>query len=215
MTLNDITIKTRRLLADDEYDADVIADAANYFINEIYNNTRTRRMEASAELTASAGDVTLPFPSDLNVRIDLYVTVPSVYDYTDYYMEYGDFMRSFPSFASSAPAQAGKWTDFNNMIRFSAPLKSDTTIQLDYVRRPKMMSSLASKAEIDDTYMELVARGTKARCLEIDEDYDYASEERSLLEPLLTTWIRNEARGGGKTGPTIMRSNRRRRNSEW
>ncbi len=45
--------------------------------------------------------------------------------------------------------------------------------------------------------------------MEIDEDYAEGDQERSLLDPLVTTFIRNEARGGGKTKPTVIRTNRR------
>lgn len=209
MTLSDITTKVRRSLSDDSYDATLIMDAANYFIYSLFANTRTRLMETSSTLDGSAGDTEVALPDDINVWTSIYVTSPQVYDIKDHYAEYGNFMLDHADFATASARAARTWTDFGNQMRFAGPLLTDTTFQIDYVRTPKPMTAQGSKCELPDQYIELAVRGTKARVLEIDENYDYAGVESDELGPLVTTFIRNEARGGGKTGPTIMRTKRR------
>jgi hypothetical protein len=133
---------------------------------------------------------------------------------SDFYREYRDFMNSHASFASNQAARASEWTMFGNGMRLSSPLLTDMSFQFDFVGEPKQMVKDNDDCPLPSRYSELVARGSKARILEIEEDYDYASQERKLLEPLVTTFIRNEARGGGKTKPTIIGTGRRRsRNS--
>lgn len=209
MTLAQIIASVRRLLQDDEYDADTIMEAANWFVYELFNNNHTRLMEQSITLEPGAGDLAINFPDDMMAWTTMYLTSPQIYDLTNYYKEYGDFMKAHANFATATAGQPRYWTDFGNAIRFAQPLSVDAVINVDYVRAPKAMVANSSKCEVPARYAELVAKGTKARIMEIDEDYQEANQERALLAPLVTTFIRNEARGGGKTKPTIMRTNRR------
>lgn len=211
MNGTDIIGFTRQLLQDDSYSADVILQAANWFIYELANNNRLRLFEDSTELTASAGDTSLPFPDTSLAWTGIYQTLPQTYDLSDSMVDYNTFMRSNANFASSAAGQLRNWTMFGNGMRFAVPLLTDVTIQFDFVAEPAEMESPSDDCVIPRRYSEMIARGTKARILEIEEDYDYAAQERNLLDPLMTTFIRNEARGGGKTKPTIIRTGRRGR----
>lgn len=214
MKLKDIKASVRKLLQDDQYDGDVIMQAANWFVYELANNNKLRQFESSAELSAAKGDTAIAFPSAAIAWTSIHATTPIVYDLTDNYVEYKDFMRSYANFASSAAAKPGNWTMFGNGMRLSAPLLTDVTLQFDFVGEPTPMARDTDTCAIPSRYAELVARGTKARILEIEEDYDYAQQERDALEPLVTAFVRNEARGGGKTKPTIIGTGRRRgRNS--
>lgn len=210
MNLGDYKQAVRGLLQDDQFDEDLITQALNWFVYELFNNTRTRLMEESDTITASAGDTTVDFPSDLMTRISLWATVPDVYQLDDNELEYGDFMRSHAGFATSTASRAGKWTTFGNAIRLAAPLNADHTFQIDYLREPIPMENDSDECEVPDRYSELVAKGALARVMEINEDYAEAAQERQNLDPLLTTFIRNEARGGGKTRPTVIRTRRGR-----
>ena len=214
MTLGDIKTSVRGLLVDTQYDETLIAQAANWFVKELCNNNHLRIMEASEELSASQGDTELEFPEDMKTLIKdgFYCTAPSVFDMGPLYVSYGDFMRSYANFASATQAQARKWTDFGNMARFTAPLSAEHTFQCDYLRDPVDMVDDTDDCEIPDRYDELVSKGTLARIMEINEDYAEAQQERGNLDPLLTTFIKNESRGGFKTGPIIMRTNRGRGN---
>jgi hypothetical protein len=212
MTLADIKTAVRELLQDSQYDGAVITRAANSFVYELFNNNRTRLMEDSTTLTVSAGEVTVDFPDNMLAWIAIYATSPSVYDMSDNFTEYGQFMTAHAGFATSTAARADTWTAYGNAMRFAAPLNAEHTFQVDFVREPVAMEADSDDCEVPDRYAELVARGTKARVMEIEEDYQYAQQERDLLQPLVTTFIRNEARGGGKTKPTVIRS-RRNRNS--
>lgn len=210
MTLSEIIASVRRLLQDDEYDAVTITEAANWFVYELFNNNHIRLMETTTTLQMAEGDTTVSFPDDLMVWTTIYLTSPQVYDLYATYMQYGDFMKGYANFATATPAQARNWTDFNNGMRFTAPVSTDSVINLDYIREPVPMENDGDECEIPSRYAELVSKGTKARIMEIDEDYDEAKQERNLLAPLVTTFIRNESRGGGKTKPIVMRTNRRR-----
>jgi len=208
MTLEQIIASVRRLLQDDEYDATVITEAANWFVYELFNNNHTRLMETSTTLDGALNDTLVDFPDDMLAWVTIYLTIPQVYDLKHSYQDYGDFMASHANFATASSGQARDWTDFGNAMRFAQPLNGSHTFNLDYIREPVPMEELTDDCEVPGRYIELVAKGTKARVMEIDEDYAEAAQERTLLDPLVTTFIRNEARGGGKTKPTVIRTNR-------
>lgn len=211
MTQAEIRTSVRGLVGDPAYDGALIDEAANWFVYELFNNTRTHLMEESDELTASAGDTTVDWPSDFMTLLHFYLTVPQVIDLKSAFMEYETFMRSYANFASAGIQQVTNVTIFGSGLRFSAPLNVDHTFQLDYLREPTPMTEDSSTCEVPDRYAELVSKGTLARVMEINEDYDEADNERSNLQPLLTTFIRNEGRGGNKVGPAaVIRTNRRR-----
>lgn len=212
MTLADIKASVRGLLTDDQYDEDLITEAANWFVYELFNNTRTRLMESSDTISAAINDTTADFPSDMMTWIGIYSTSPSVAEITERHLPYKQFMQRHAGFATATAARLGDWTDFGNAMRFSAPLSVAHTFQIDYLREPTPMEDDGDDCEVPDRYGELVSKGTLARIMEINEDYAEASQERANMEPLVTTFIRNEARGGGKTGPIIMNSRRRRSN---
>lgn len=213
MTLADIRGWVQGKLQDSAFEDTLIDPAANWFINELFNNTRTRMMEANDQMSGSAGDTAIDFPDDFQTLIKegLYLTSPQVWDLGPYFMEYGDFMKRFPGYATYTPQLPYQWTDFNNQMRLAAPLSVSVTINCDYLRQPVPMVKPADTCELPDTYQELVTLGTLARCQEVNEDYGEAQSTRENLAPLVTAFIRNEARGGIKTGPIIMRSNRHRR----
>lgn len=223
----DIVTAVRNKLADDQFSQTLIIDAINFFVAEIYHNTRTRRMETNDTVSVAVNDTVADLPDDIDVRINAAVTVPTtnIYDMEQFYMEYGDFMKRYPGW-KTYPAQAiYNWTDFGNQIRFCAPVLTASTIDIDYTRKPVQALLVADSViptdtiELDESYKELATLGALARCMESNEDYAEATSERGNLQPLLTSWIRNEARGGAKTGPIIMRSNRNtttsNRNRDW
>lgn len=211
MTLADIVKSVRGLLDDDAYDEDLITQAANWFVYELFNDTRTRLMETSDFVTALAGSTTADYPTDLQTIIGIYVTAPRVFQLNQP-MEYRSFMGQYADFASATPREIYSWVPFGNQMRFSAPLNVSHSFQIDYLRIPEAMESMSDECEVPDNYSELVAKGTLARIMEINEDYAEAKQERNNMAPLITTFKRNEGRGGGKVGPaSVMRTNRGRR----
>lgn len=216
LTTVEVITAVRLKLSDDSFDQGMIIDAMNFFVNEIYHNTRTRRMETNDQIFVSAGDTVADFPEDIDVRTALTVTSPQVYDMGQLFLEYGDFMKLFPMWQSSPVQPIQAWTDYGNQVRFSAPVMADSVIDIDYCRIPTPANLVSDgttptdSIELDELYKELATLGTLARCMESNEDYAEASSERNNLAPLVTAWIRNEARGGGRLGPIIMRSNRKR-----
>lgn len=204
----------RDKIGDDAYDSKTILTAGNWFLNELANKNRLRIFEESDKITAAAGKFTADFPSDMQTMISLYVTAPSTYDFTKSYIEYGDFMKSYANFATASPGRASQWTDFGNAIRFSAPLNVTHSISVDYLRRPRQVEGEAGEYELPRQYDELLVKGALIRIMDQDEDYDVSGQERSLLSPMVASLVKNEGRGGIKTGPIIMRTNRGRR-SDW
>lgn len=213
MVLQDIVSKVRGKLGDTSFDEGLITDAANWFINQLFTNTATRMMEETDTLTPSAGDTTVDMPDDFQTLITLNLITPNPpgpYELKDFHMEQIDFMKKWPGWETYPAAHLRDWTDFNNTIRFSAPLLADTVIAIDYLRQPALMVNLTDTCELPDIYQELVVLGALARCMDTNEDYPEASQELANLSPLITSFIANEARGQMRTGPVIMRSNRRR-----
>lgn len=209
-TLSEYRGIVRGLVSDTQYDETLIDQAINWFVYEVFNNTRTRLMEASDELFASQGDTLLEMPDDFMTRIHFYMSAPQVLNMKFGFTEYETFMDSYSNFASANQQQGQTWTDYGADIRFSAPLNADHTFQLDYLREPVPMEEDDDECEVPDRYSELVAKGALARVMEINEDYAEAAQERTNMEPLMTTFIRNEGRGGGKVGPGVIRTNRGR-----
>lgn len=208
ITRADIVSALRDLLSDDQAEAALITRAANWFVDELCNNNHLRIMEASTTMAGVQADTTLDFPTDLVTRINIYLTVPQIYDMENGYISYGDFMKGYANFATATQAQAQIWTDYGNAMRFAAPLNAAHTFHIDYLREPVKMAADADICEIPGRYEELIYKGTLEKLMKINEDYDYASQELEGLEPLRTTFIRNESRGGGKTRPTIIRTGR-------
>lgn len=209
--LSEIETDVGGLIQDTGYDPHLITLAANGFLSELYSNTRTRLMETEDDLFASAGDATVDLSDDFSTMISLSVTVPSPPRNLDKgYMEHGDFVKAYPGYLTYAPNQVTLWTDFAGALRFSQPLNVNHTFHLEYLREPQIMVAPGDTAEIKEVYRELVNKGTLARLMEINEDYEEASQERKNLKPLVTAWIRNESRGNIRTGPVIIRSNRGR-----
>lgn len=200
----------RGLVSDSSYDQVLTDQAINWFINEIHNNSRIRYMETNDQIYVSAGDTDAPWPDDFQTRLYLNMISPQALPLKRLFLEYGDFMELYPGYRTYTPIQVTRWTDFGNGIRFAAPVKAATTLDLDYLRRPVTMVADGDTTDIPDAYEELVSRGALARLMEINEDYAEASNERENLDPLLVTFIRNEGRGGAKVGASVMRTNRGR-----
>lgn len=213
MTLAQIRSWVQDKLGDTAFETTLIDSSANWFVQQLFANTRTRLMEANDQLFGSAGDTEIDLPDDLQTLIKegLYLISPQVWDMGPYFMEYGDFMKTYPGYASYTASLPYQWTDFNNAMRLAAPLSADVEINCDYIRKPVDMVAATSICEVPDNYQELVVLGTLIRCMNTNEDYGEAASENVNLQALITAFIRNEGRGQLKTGPTNMRTNRRRR----
>jgi hypothetical protein len=211
-TLGEIKTAVRGLLQDDQFDDNLLTQAANWFQYEVFNETRSRLMETSDTVEAEAGDTSIDLPSDLMTRIAIYVTAPQVYELSDA-MSYRQFMANYANFATAPATPLRAWTDYGNAIRPSAPLQTAVTLQIDYLREPTPMEKDGDDCEIPRRYMEMIAYGTLARAMEINEDREEAADVRDLLAPMLTTFKRNEGRGGGKVGPAAVIGTGRNRRS--
>lgn len=213
---SDIVTNVRELMDDTDIDAASITNAANWFVQELCNNNHLRIMEDSATLSGLDDATTLAFPITMQTMVDLYVTSPTVYNLKELYMPYGEFMKLYADFATATPMKVRQWTDWGNAMRFAAPLDGAHTIKIDFLRKPVKMVSDANECEIPDNYDEMVYLGTKVRLMDVNEDYAEANQERdNKLTPLVTAFVRNESRGQIKTGPVVIRTNRRRTSRDY
>ena len=217
MKLQNIRQLVRQKLDDMQFDVQKIDSAVNWFIAEILNNNRISFMETSARLPFVGGVIEISLPKDLQIVTFISVDAPDAtpYSITDCRVEYDDFMKRFPNFFSAPPQKIHSWTYCGKNIRFAAPTSSPGSLFIDYVKRPSAVTNGEDTLVIPDNYEEMVVIGATARVMEMNEDYAEAAQERQNLAPLVTAFVRNEARGQQKTGPIIMRTNRRRRSSEW
>lgn len=213
--LSQYSSNVRGLIGDNSFDITLVHQAINWFLLEIHNNSRIRYMETNDQVYVSSLDTTADFPDDMSTLININLLSPQLYSLNKSYMEYEVFTRRFPGYTSYTPTQILQWTDFGNAMRFAAPVKADSVIDVDYLKKTAIMIQDADTTDIPDVYEELVSKGSLARLMEINEDYQEASQERNNLSPLLTSFIRNEGRGGIKVGPTRMNSNRRGRRGPW
>lgn len=210
MTLADIITSVQNLLQDTSFSSDSITEAANWLQDEIFANNLYQKMETSSPpIAVLAGATTAPFPIDMQEMISFYQTVPQVFDMHDFYLPYETFIARYPNFATLPASPVQYWTEFGNTIRFSAPLKTNCTFMMDYIRRPVDMVDSTDVCEIIDQYKQVISKGTLAKVMEQNEDYAEAATERGNIQPLVTAMIKNEGRGQFKTGPVIMRANRR------
>lgn len=214
MKLSEIITSVQRLLQDDQFSEDSITESANWVVEDLFSNVNTRLMQSSDVMEASAGDTDTPFPDDLATVITMYaVSATQPFDLEPRYLEYPQFVARFPNYASLMAAPLGNYTHFGNGLRFSAPLNADLEIAVDYYRNPVKMKAPGDTCEVPDKYDQLVKRLTLAYCMEQNEDYAEAANERNNVAPLVTTFNRRESVGMDRTGPVIMRTNRRR--SDW
>lgn len=208
-TLADIRSDVRGLLSDDQFDAGLIDQAANWFINELFANYRLRMAESSDTITAALGDTTADLPSDLMTRIAIWMTAPRVQNMKGGFLEYENFMENHANYVTASQAQAYAWTEFGKAMRFAQPLNASHTFQIDYLRAPVKMVNASDECELLSVWSELVAKGTLIGVMRINEDYDEAQAEEDKLAPKVTAFVRSEGRGGGKTGPAgVVRTNR-------
>lgn len=215
MTLADIKNDVRGLLQDDQFDEDLITQGANWYQNWLFARYRLRMAESDDTMTALAGATSVDFPSDMLTRIAIWCTSPNTFNMRSGFQEYETFMQNNAGFATASPAQARSWTEFGRAMRLSAPLSANHTFQIDYLRTPVDMENDGDDCELPDIYREMMARGTLVGMMTINEDYEEADQQRTdFLSPLETVFVRNEGRGGGKTGPAaVVRTNRGR--SSW
>lgn len=209
MILSDIRASVRNRLDDTSFDQASVDEGINFFVQDMLTNHRIRFMETEDDIYISAGDTSAAFPDDVQVLLNVHVTSPQTYNILNRYMEYGDFMKSYPGYATYTPGQVYTWTDFGDQMRLAAPALTDTVVHVDYVRSPTLLVNDTDVCDIPDSYKHMVVLGALVYCMERNEDYGEASTERANLNPLTTTFITSEGRGQIKVGPTIMRTNRR------
>lgn len=214
MIVSEIITSVQGLLQDNEFPQAQIIEAANWFQDKVFNDVNTRIMQVSDILSGSAGDTTIDYPDDIKVVQSLIQTVPVPLDLKDRFIDYQQFLQSFPGWnTTQLPANINQYTNFGQSMRLSNPLLTDVTIPIDYIRNPVRMVRLSDTCEIPDKYREMISKGTLAYCMEQNEDYGEAENEWNALAPVITAFNRREAVGQIKTGPVIMKSNRRTINS--
>ncbi len=206
MTGNELVTAVRGLMDDDQFDSGQIIQNGNWVQNDLYASVRTRQMESSATISVDAGDTTATFPATMQTMLSLVVTSPQKFSLTEMYVDYDRFQEIYPGWATDPAAAIYQWTDYGNGIRFSAPVLADSTLKVDFLRKPVEVVSNTDSYELPDLYDELLVRRTLSRCMMRNEDYAESQQEQQFIADLFTMFVRNEGRGGIKTGPTVMTS---------
>lgn len=219
MILQNVRQLVRQKLDDLQYDGNKIDSAINWFLFELFNNTRTTIMEDDTNIPFVQGDYEVTLPPEVQVVTEILVvpTDTSIRPYSIWKnrQEHGDFLQNFPGFMVAGQTDVREWSFYGRKIRFAAPSRFAGNLFIEFVRRPVKAVLDNETLELPDNYEELAVLGATARVMEMNEDYAEAAQERQNLEPLQTTFIRNEGRGSQKTGPTIVRSNRRGRGGNY
>ncbi len=213
MTRADYIALERVVLGDTSADADKITQALNWTVNDLFTSNRLRLAEASDDLFAATGEYEMDLPDDIDKIIPegFYVVTPQVARMDSIKMNYEELMQEFPGYKTYPNGQLRHWAIYGATIRFSNPLDADYAFTLDYLRNPVDVVNDTDVLEIPDKYSELILLSTKARYLEMDEEYDDAIDVRTNIEPLRLNFIRNEGRGQAQTGGYVMRTGRGRR----
>lgn len=208
MLLSEVRSSIRRKLDDQDYDGPTIDEAIGFFIDQLYNDSNIRRMEKSTAPILSQGATSIDLPVDFNKLISFSVVLPTNYNIDDSFVNYQDFTKLFSNYATVQPQPVSRWTIFGTTVRFSAPADTNYTFAFDYLRKPVRAIVDTDVIDIPDNYKELVVLGGTQRIMKINEDYDEGAFEANDLAAMVTSFIRNEGRGSGKTRPTIIRNNR-------
>lgn len=217
MILQNVRQLVRAKLDDMQFDASKVDSAINWFIFELLNNNRISFMEDSTNIPFNQGDTEVSLPADYQVGTNIIVTISGVEAYNIWKnrVEYVDFMSRFPGFSVATQQRIREWTFYGKKIRFSGPSIESGNLFVDYVKRPVKATGDNDVLVIPDNYEEMVVIGATARVMEMNEDYAEAAQERQNNEPLVTAFIRNEARGQQQAGPLVIRTNRRGRDRDW
>ena len=206
MTGNELITAVRGLMDDDQFSSTEILQNGNWVQSDLYATVRTRQMEKTGTINVSADDTTASFPSDMQTLISLVVTSPNKYSITEQSVDYDRFMELYPSWDTSTASSISKWTDFSNTIRFATPVYENSVLSVDYLRKPVAVVEATDSFELPSLYDELLTRRTLTRCMMRNEDYSESQQEQQFVQDLFTTFVKNEGRGGIKTGPTVMQS---------
>lgn len=217
MILQNIRQLVRQKLDDMQFDATKIDSAINWFIFELLNNNRISFMEDSTNIPFAQDNTEVALPADYQVGTNIIVTGTSSEPYNIWKnrVEYVDFMSRYPGFSTADQARIHHWTYYGKKIRFANPALESGNLFIDFVKRPVAVTDGNGTLVIPDNYEEMVVIGATARVMEMNEDYAEAAQERQNNEPLVTAFIRNEARGQQQAGPLVIRTNRRGRDRDW
>ena len=211
LTLTQIISGVRSKMNDASLDEDKITTAANDFQNQLFTDHRMAEMEASEDLSLADGESEVEFPDDaLNIiTITAINSDEQAYPLRKLYIPYEDFMGRFPDWETASENTPLYWTTFGRTIRFANPANADYTIRAEYIRHPEDMAQGSDESAITTTYRQMMVLGVCAILHDQNEDYDYGEQERVKLDGLIAAWVRNGGRGLARTGPVVMRSNRR------
>ena len=205
-TLANIRASVGRKLDDPSFDVATIDEAANDFQFELFNDNRIRFMEKNVQLEVLANATSKDLPTDFMTLINLIVAGRNITKTG--YISYDDFMQNNPSYATVSPQSINEWTFFGEGIRFAGPVDVSSTLSVDYMRSPAVMTLATDTCELPINCRELMTLGTLVRVMEINEDFNEANDQRDKLDSLRTAFIRNYGRGWEKTGGVVIKTNR-------
>jgi len=201
MTGTTLIARVRDKLDDSSYSESKIMDAGSDFMDEICTKYKFGFMERTGTINVADEDTTATLPTGLSTILSLRLSSPTKRDMMRDQMEYNDFIDTYPNWDTVDPMTIFKWTIFANAIRLAAPVDGAHVIKIDYTIIPTRVSVAANSYQLPDGYDELLVLGALAKIMEDNEDYQEAEQRRIKFEPLLTTLVMREGRGGRVAGP--------------
>lgn len=219
-TLGNIRNSVKRKLDDPSFDDAIIDEAANDFQFELFNDNRIRFMEQNTAISVTAGaseSVDLPNDYMTLIRATMLYSPTQPQNITDYEMDYDEFMEQYATYSVAPAGKPLEWTFFGEKMRFNRPSDATYSINIDYLRSPKIMTTATDTCELPINCRELMTLGTLERVMRVNEDYNEADAELGRLQGLRTAFVRNYGRGSGTLKPRVIKSGRAmvRRRTEW
>lgn len=162
-------------LDDTEFDPEIVDRFINDTQRSLFNTYELPFMEKTFTGVMIAGEHIFELPVDYQVENALILTTADkVRDLTRHYVDFRDFIMSYPNVEALEAAPPSIWTSYGNKIYFSRPLDEEHQVQLWYLKKPILLSADGDVPELPEEFEELLVLGAYIRVLERNEDLDLA-----------------------------------------
>lgn len=207
-TLSQVRGKVRTRLDDNTFDATVIDEAINNYLNDFLSAHDFVFMEKTANpnLTLAPNAYTIPEPSDYFKLRSMRIVLPVNYqvDMTKKFLKYGDFNQQYRYPAGSPTSPPEAWTEYSQQFIFNSPADTTYTFVLDYMKTPSVLVNDADVLPIPNEFIECVVDGATYRIQKRDDDFDIATKEVQFLTPREVHFIMRYGSGRSQGSPRRM-----------
>ena len=208
-TLAEITTAVRDEIGNDDIPDLTIKNKLHSYITNLTskNNLNLLATEGRLILRANQKKVRLPINMKGRELLRMYVdaATSSRQELIQQLIPYKEFIHyddnSNQHISSSILGLS--FTMFNLELVFNGTVANDVTLHIDYVRRPILPQAPGDNLdEIDPTnsYADMFVTGTKARILQVDEDYEQGREEQLTGGELEKAYLEEYVMTAGNPG---------------